>query len=61
MGSLNVLFAVLSVRAVLLIAVVGAIYLAIIAIRAPDPWTLGALAIYALVVVLPIVGLSARR
>lgn len=61
MGSLNVLFVVLAVRAILALSVVGAIILSVAVIRAPDPWRLGTLAIYTLAVVLPLIGLSSRR
>ena len=61
MGALNALFVILAVRAILLVAVVGAIYLAIIVVAAPDPWRLGALAVYAIAVVLPTVWLTARQ
>jgi hypothetical protein len=61
LGTLNVLFAVIATRLILLVSVIGAIVLATIAVREPDPWRLGALAIYALVVVCPTVWLASRR
>jgi hypothetical protein len=61
LGALNALFIVLAVRAILLVAVVGAIVLASAVMATPDPWRLGALGIYALVVVVPTVWLSSRR
>lgn len=61
MGALNVLMVVIAVRLILLVAVVGAIYLTIIVVAAPDPWRLGALAVYAIAVVLPTVWLTARQ
>jgi hypothetical protein len=61
LGAVNALFITLAVRFTLLVSIVGAITLAVIAIREPDPWRLGALAIYALVVVLPMVWLASRR
>lgn len=61
MGTLNVLVAVIAVRAVLLVAVAGAVGLAAVAIRAPDPFKLGVLAIYGALVVLPSIWLSSRR
>lgn len=61
LASVNVLFAVLSIRFVLLLAVMGAIYLAALTVLAPDPWRLGALAIYAILVVAPTVWLAARQ
>ena len=64
MGSLNVLFAVLAVRTILLFAVVGAFVLTWTVVKAPDPITtpsLIILAVYGLLVVLPVVWLSSRR
>jgi hypothetical protein len=61
LGAVNVLALVLAVRVILLVAVIGAISLALIAIRDPDPWRLGAMGIYALAVVVPIIWLSSRR
>lgn len=61
MGALNLLAVVLAVRLILLIAVVGAIYLTVVAIGAPDPYRLAALGIYCLVVVGPTVWLSSRK
>ena len=61
LGAINVLVAVVAIRLVLLVAVIGAIYVAMIAIQNPDPWRLGALAIYAVAVVVPTVWLSSRR
>ena len=60
LASINVLAIVLSVRLTLLVAVVGAIGLTIIALDRPDPFRLGAVAIYALVVVLPTIWLASR-
>jgi hypothetical protein len=61
MASLNVLFVILAVRAVLMLATIGAIILSVMVVRAPDPWRLGALAIYAIAIVLPLIGLSSRK
>lgn len=61
LGAVNVLALVLAVRIILLVAVIGAICLTVIAIRDPDPWRLGALAIFAMTVVIPTVWLSGRR
>jgi hypothetical protein len=61
MGALNVVTAVLAVRLILLVCVCGAIALAYLALMQPDPYRLGALAIYAVAVVLPLVWLSSRR
>lgn len=60
LASINVLAIILAVRLTLLVAVIGAIVLAAFAVREPDPWRLGALAIYALVVVVPTVWLASR-
>ena len=61
LGTLNVLFIVLSVRAILLIAVIGSIVLTIIATTSPDPWRLAAVAGYAIIVVVPLTWLAARK
>lgn len=61
LGSLNVLFVILAVRAILLVAVIGAIYLTIIATTTPDPWRMGAVAVYAVIVVVPLTWLAARK
>jgi hypothetical protein len=61
LGSINVLAIVLAVRLGLLVAIVGAIVLTYLTIQTPDPWRLGALAIYAAFVILPTTWLAARR
>jgi hypothetical protein len=61
LGSINVLAIVLAVRLGLLVAIVGAIVLTYITIQAPDPFRLGALAIYAAFVILPTTWLASRR
>lgn len=61
MGALNLVAVILAVRLILLVAVSGAIFLTVIAIQNPDPSRLGALAIYAVAVVVPTVWLSSRR
>jgi hypothetical protein len=61
LGSINVLAIVLAVRLGLLVAIVGAICLTYIAIQAPDPLRLGALAIYCAFVLLPTTWLASRR
>jgi hypothetical protein len=61
LGSINVLAVVLAVRLGLLIAIVGAIVLTYITIQAPDPFKLGALAIYAAFVILPTTWLASNR
>lgn len=60
LGALNALFVIVAVRAILLVAIIGAIYLALTVIAAPDPWRLGALAIYAMIVA-ALIWLSSRR
>ena len=61
LASLNVLFVILAVRAILLVAVVGAIWLTIIATTTPDPWRMGAVAVYAIIVVMPLTWLASRK
>lgn len=64
LGSLNVLFAVVAVRFVLLIAVVGAFVLAKLALDVPEPVKTPALimlGVYCATVVLPMVWLASRR
>ena len=61
MGALNFFAIILAVRLILLVAIVGAIILASNVVAAPDPWRLGALAIYTIVVVVPTVWLSSRK
>jgi hypothetical protein len=58
MGSLNVLFAVLAIRLVLLVAVSGAIALTYLALQQPDALRLGVLAVYCGAICVPIVWLS---
>lgn len=61
MATLNVLFVILAVRLILLVAVVGAIYLTIVAASAPDPWRLATVAAYTIIVVVPLTWLAARK
>src|SRR5215472_6254416 len=61
MGALNVLTVVLAVRLTLLVSVCGASLLAWAALANPDPYRLGTLGVYAVVVVLPLVWLTSRR
>jgi hypothetical protein len=60
-GALNILTAVLAVRLILLVAVSGAVWLTWLALQQPDPYRLGALGVYAAVIVVPMVWLAARR
>lgn len=59
MGALNVLIALLAVRLILLVAVSGAVWLTWLALQQPDLYRLAALAVYAAVVVVPMVWLTA--
>ena len=64
MGALNLLAVVLAVRLVLLVAVVGALWLAKLALDVPPPIQQAALimlAVYCATVVLPMVWLSSRK
>lgn len=61
MATLNVLFVILAVRAILLVSVIGSIWLAINVERDPDPWRLGAMGIYTVIVVIPLTWLAARK
>ena len=61
MASINVLMAVLSLRLALLVTITGAIVLALVTLSTPDPYRLGALAVYAFSVVLPMIWLASRR
>lgn len=61
MGALNALSVVLSVRLTLLVSVCGMIVLAYLALVQPDPYRLGALALFGVLGVLPVVWLSARK
>lgn len=64
MGALNVLVAVVAARLVLLVAVIGALYLAKLAIDVPEPVKTPALimlGVYCATTVLPLVWLASRR
>lgn len=61
LGAINVLVLVVSARILVLVSVVGGIVLTATALKDPDPWRLGALAIYAIAVVVPVVWLASRR
>lgn len=61
LGALNAVSAVIAVRLILLVSVSGAIVLAYLALNQPDPYRLGALALYGSFVVLPVVWLASRR
>jgi hypothetical protein len=61
LGALNLATAILAVRLTLLVSVGGAIGVAYLVLKEPDPYRLGALAVYAGVVVVPLIWLAARR
>ena len=61
MGALNVAVMILAVRLVVLVAVGGGIVLTWLALQEPDPMRLGALGIYAAVIVVPCIWLAGRR
>ena len=60
LGTLNAAVRVLAARNIVLVATLGAIFLTWLALRAPDPYRLGALAIYALGVLVPAVWLASK-
>jgi hypothetical protein len=57
---LNAASVIVAVRLILLISVCGSIVLAYLALTDTNPMRLGALAIYALVVVVPMIWLASR-
>jgi len=61
LGTINVLVLLVAVRLILLVSVCGAVALAYLALSNPDPYRLGALLIYALTVVVPLIFLASRR
>ena len=61
MGALNVIAALLAARMIVLVSVSGGIALTWAALGQPDPWRLGALAIYSVAIVVPSVWLAARK
>ena len=61
LGALAAINQVLAIRAVLLVSVLGAIFLAYLALAQDDVFRLGVLAVYCAVVVAPIVALTYRR
>lgn len=60
MGALNAFALVVGARAIVLVAVFGGIGLTWLALQNPDPYKLGALAIYTLAVLCPVVWLAGR-
>lgn len=61
LGALAAINQVLAIRAVLLVSVLGAIFLAYLALAQDDVFRLGVLAVYCAVVVAPVVALTYRR
>jgi len=61
MGAINVLVAVIAVRLIVLVAVMGGIGLAYMALQEPDAYRLGVVALFGGFVVLPVVWLSSLR
>jgi hypothetical protein len=61
MGTLNVLTIVLACRLILLVSVCGASVLAWLALQQPDPYRVGVLGVYGVLVVLPMTYLVSRR
>jgi hypothetical protein len=59
-GALNVLAMVLAARMILAIAVLGAIGLAMVALKSESPIHLAALGLYTVTVILPLVWLAGR-
>lgn len=61
LGSISVLVYVLAARMIVLVAVSGSIALTWAALQNPDLMRLGALGIYAIAIVCPLVWLASRR
>ena len=61
MGAMNVATRILAVRMILLLAVLGAVILTWLALLTADPVRLGAVALYTITVVMPLVWLSSRN
>ena len=61
LGAVNVLAIVLSVRLTALVAVAGGIALTAIALQSPDPYRIGAVTTYGLLVCLPTLWLASRK
>ena len=60
LGALNAAVLILAARVAVLIAVAGGIWLTWVALIEPDPYRLGALAIYSLFVVIQTIYLASR-
>jgi len=61
LGALNVIVLMTAVRLTLLVSVSGAIALAYLTLQNPDPFRLGALAVYAAIVFVPLIWLASRK
>lgn len=60
-GSINVVAAILAARLILMLSVIGAIFLAWLALLGHDPVRVAVLALYTATVVIPLVWLCSRR
>ena len=60
-GALNVFTAILSLRLVVLVSIVGGIGLTWLCLQSPDPYRIGALFIYCGFVQCPVVWLASRK
>lgn len=60
-GALNVVVAILAVRVILLLAVLGAIFLAWLSLAAHDLVRVAVLALYTVTVLIPLVWLASQR
>jgi hypothetical protein len=61
MAVINTVAIVLAVRFIVLVAVIGGVALTYMALGNPDPYRLGALAIYSMAIVGPTIWLAARK
>ena len=61
MGAMEVLWTVIALRTVLLVAVSGGIFLTWLALQQPDPYRLGALAIYSISTIMPCVWMATKK
>lgn len=60
MGALGVVTQVLALRLLVLVAIIGGVGLTWMALAQPDPFRLGALVIYGLLIVVPVIWLAGR-
>ena len=61
LGALNLAVTILAVRLIVLVGVGGGIALTWLALDQPDPMRLGALALYGLLIMVPVIWLAGRR